>query len=197
MSKKRIKLIVFLAIILLVAIIFIFVILPRLTGPSQGSVLNPSVVEDAKSKQLAFDFTPKTITGVYVSFTVPSSMQVTPNSKMIGPVIETHNFAYRDVETWNLAITVLSVPSGNLKDDSSYSYRKQHPDVYQESHTIIANQPVTIMADKTSGGFKQVAFLVHGGRVADISLYGDDASGVDKLKTTLMMVITSWQWLLG
>lgn len=122
-------------------------------------------------------------------------MIATPNSKMVGPVIETHNFMFRDVETWNLAITILNVPSGNLKGDSAYSYRKAYPNIYQESHTVIGEQPVTVMTDKTVGGFKEVAFLMHGALSADISLYGDDASGTGKLQATLNMIIGSWQWL--
>lgn len=194
MGKLKKRLIIFGTSGLVIAIATTVVIL-RLSAPVEGTLLNAAVVQDTKSKQLIFDFTPKTIIGSYVSFTVPVSLKVAPNSKLVGPVIEMHNLTYRDVETWNLAIQILSVPSGRITDNSSYTFAKAHPDLYQESHMTIGDQSILTMTDKTVGGFKKIAFLMHGTHQAVISLYGDDASGNDKLQSTLNMIISSWQWL--
>ncbi len=195
MHTKGTKLYVFATIALVLVVIFVFVILPRLNGPSSGTALNPSIVNDASAKQLVFDFTPRTVLGTYASFTVPTSLQDTPSSKLVGPDLEKHDFMYRDVATWVLAIDVLRIPSGRLSDNGSYTYEKVYPAIYEPSQETINGHSVPVMTNKTVGGFQKIAYLVYGPYQAEISLYGDDASGSDKLQATFDMILSSWQWL--
>lgn len=86
------------------------------------------------------------------------------------------------------------IPSGQLKDNNGYQVRKINPSTYQESHIVLNNKPIDVMTDKTVGGFSKVAFLINGQYQATISLYGDDANGLDVLQSTLNMVLSTWRW---
>jgi hypothetical protein len=176
---------------------FVFVILPRFNAPAKGTLLNTSVLKDTVANRSVFDFTPIVASGPLVSFNHPASLQTAKSSRLVNPVVEKHDFIYRDVETWLLAIEVLHIPSGKLSDNGSYTFCKTYSNIYQESEVTYNGHPIIVMSDKTVGGFKKIAFLVHGQYQAEISLYGNDVGGEAKLQTTFDMIINTWHWLVG
>lgn len=142
----------------------------------------------------SFNMSPKSITNPYVSFSYPAALTQTANGGLTSRQVAAYTFMYRDIQTWNMAIEVVMIPSGNLSDNNGYQFRKVNPQIYQESQINVNNQPVTIMTDSTYGGFSKVAFLVHGQYQAAVSLYGDDPNGLSNLNRTFSMILKSWQW---
>lgn len=141
----------------------------------------------------AFDLTPVPVQGSYAGFDYPRGLNRVADNPLVPPVLAMYNFQHRDVESWQLAIAILSIPSGNLGDNNAYQFRKTKPDTYRLSYLTIRGQQVPVMSD-LSAGFSKVAFLVHGPYQASISLHGADAEGVGPLDSTFMMVLNSWQW---
>jgi hypothetical protein len=135
--------------------------------------------------------------GLYASFNYPAALSQVVGGETIAPTLVNYDYSYRDIESWNLEIIIYTNPSGNLTNDSPYTYRQLHPAIFQESKTTINHQPVDIMTDKTAAGFGKLAFLIHGQYQATISLTGNDANGVDDLQATFNMVLNSWRWLVN
>jgi hypothetical protein len=192
-SRKRILL--GFSIIIGVAVVLVAIKLTSLAfnRPAQGTISTTNGTE--QPAQAGIDLRPEPISGTYVSFSYPRGLTRTADSKLIGPVVAMYNFSHHDVESWNLAIEILVIPSGQLADNNSYQLRKINPNTYQESHITVNNQLIDIMTDKTAGGFSKVAFLVHGQYQATVSLYGDDANGLGDLQSTFTMVLGTWHWL--
>jgi hypothetical protein len=159
--------------------------------PSQGIIYAPN---NSQPVQSSINLAPKLLTGKYATFNHPTGLTQVANNKIVTPVVATYNFSYRDIETWDLAIDIILVPSGKLTDNSSYQVREINPATYQQSQLNLNNHIITVMTDRSASGYSKVAFLVHGQYQATISLYGDDASGFKYLDLTLNMVLSSWHW---
>lgn len=162
----------------------------RINAPHEGVIVTGTSASAAPGKQTSLE----TAQGTYASFKYPADMTQEPNSKLVTPVVEQFNFGKRDIESWNLAIGVLSIPGGSLMANNSYQFRKTEPNKYKESHMNINGQSVDVMTDTSVGGFSKVAFLVHGNYQATISLYGDDPAGVRTLSNAFHAVLSTWQW---
>jgi hypothetical protein len=194
MAKKRRKLKLVAVGSIIIAIVLVIVIVAELNKPAQGTI---SGNRSGTLQQTAapIDLTPTPGGGRYVSFNYPAALEQTVSSQLVTPDVASYDYTYHDIESWNLEIVVFTNPSGQLTNDSPYTYRKAHPDIYQESQASFNNQAVDIMTDKTAEGFSKVAFLIHGQYQATVSLYGDDAAGPGYLQTSYNMVLNSWHWL--
>ena len=162
-----------------------------LNQPAEGAI---TVGTGSARTAAGLDLTPKPATGKYAAFNYPAGLTVARNSPLVAPVVEQFNFTRHDIETWNLAIAVLSTPGGSLADSNAYQFRKNRPDIYKESHLAVNNQSVDVMTDTSTGGFSKVAFLEGNGLSATVSLYGDDPAGMNDLSATFNMILTSWHW---
>ncbi len=164
-------------------------VMSRLNAPHQGVVHVGAVIQPSAT----FDMTPKPAQGTYVTFAYPAGLTVVPNNPIVKPVLEQFNFIHRDIETWNLAIAVLTNP-GDISTNNAYQYRKTKPSEYKESQLTVNGRQVVIMTDTSVGGFSEVAFLQHGPYGATISLYGDDQAGTQALANTFHMILSTWSW---
>jgi hypothetical protein len=179
-------------VIAIVVLLVVFEIISKLNQPAQGVISAPS---SAQLAEVSLNLTPTPGGGRYASFNYPAALNQTASGKLVTPVVAAYEYSYRDVESWNLAIDILLIPSGQLTDNNSYQVRKINPQQYQESHVTVNNQSIDVMTDKTVSGFSKVAFLIHGQYQATVSLYGDDPSGVGDLQSTFNMVLDTWHWL--
>jgi hypothetical protein len=159
-------------------------------APSKATVITQS----NKSSQPTINLTPVSISNAYASFDYPEALRQTPSGGLMTNEVAAYTFLYRDLETWSMAIEIVTNQSGLVSDNNAYQFRKVNPQTYAETDYSVNDQPVVVMTDKTYGGFSKVAFLVHGSYQAIISLYGDDPGGIGNLSKTFNMVINSWQW---
>lgn len=191
MSRK--KIVVSASLLLVIVIIVVIrLILSIINQP----VTAPLVAGSSSKNQSAYqiDLTPKLKTGKYVSFDYPVGLNVDP-SQVTGPTLESFNFTAQDVESWTLAINISTTRFGQLTDSTAYTYRKNNPTIYSESHETLNSQLIDVMTDKQDSGFSKVAFVLHGKQLATISLMGDDTTGTQPLQTTFAMVLNSLHWL--
>jgi hypothetical protein len=162
------------------------------SGSSQGTVSNVTLT--APSLLPTFDPTPVVFNSSYVSFMYPKSLQPGSGGSVGGTSLASYVYVFRDTESWKLAIGISQLQTASLLSDSSYVYRTEHPDLYTQSTTTLDGKTYTIMTDTTTSGFDELAFTLHGSKVAEISLYGGDESGNTDLQTTFNMILSSWVW---
>jgi hypothetical protein len=149
---------------------------------------------EASSNSFDISMTPAVFTGKTISFSYPDGLAKKQPSPLVGPDVEKASFTAKDIVTWNLEIDVTNNGSQPLSGDSGYSFRVQHPDIYQPSTAQVDGQSVPVMTDKSAPGFSKVAFLQHGQYQATVSLIGDDADGSAPLQAAFTMVLSSWHW---
>lgn len=190
-NLKHKKTLVFITVFVLIALTGIKIIYTKLNSPDLGKVSSqPSTIQNTPS----FDLKPKLITSKYASFQYPEAINQVANNKLVTPVVAMFNFSYHDTVTWNLAIDILNIPSGELTDNDSYKVRVLNPSIYSPSQLKIGNKTFPVMSDKTAGDYSKVAFLVDGQYQATVSLSGDDINGYAPLDSTLNLILSSWQW---
>jgi hypothetical protein len=163
-----------------------------LTGPVHATDIPASATPISSAP--SFDMQPIPISNPYASFTYPAALKPMPTQSPHGSALVTYTYGYRDIESWELNITVNRLAEPILTDDGGYDFRKVNPNRYEESTTTIGQNSFKIMSDTTAGGFSKVAFNLHGSLSADISLYGDDPNGQADLNATFQQILSSWQW---
>lgn len=179
---------------LLCVVVGAFLFYRYLSSPSQSNITTPNALVNSLSNTSTFNNTPVAVHNTYFSFTYPAAMHPYPLQPLTTPQIADYSYGYRDIESWQLAISGQTLSEPTLSNDSAYTYRAQHPEQYQPSNTTINGQPVVIMTDSTASGFSKVAFLLHGSVVVNVSLYGNDTSGTDILNSVFMQVLNSLTW---
>jgi len=162
-----------------------------MVSPVQGVI---STVNTAFFTQAHFDVEPVAVQNAYATFTYPRGMSAAPAVRPSGSTLAVYNWMHPDIQTWRLAVSVMSVPSGSLSDNNAYLFRARYPNRFSESELTVQGRSVTVMTDKTSSGFSKVGFLRHGQYQAVVSLYGDDQYGISDLETAFAQVLGSWQW---
>ncbi len=152
--------------------------------------------EKSSLTSYAIDLTPTPVAGHYVAFQYPRGLSLLSRSKVSVVSVEDFNFYVKDISSWTLAIDITETPTGNLSESSSYTLRKNKPEVYHEAQSLIHGRVIHIMSDTSdTNSFSKVAYATHGTLLATISLLGSDAKGAVPLQTTFDMVLNSWQWL--
>lgn len=192
MTRRRIKILTSIVLVVAVAIIVIIIADHFMNTPSNGSI---NVGTGSLTTVSPINMTPKLVTTSYVSFDYPSGMKVAVAQQPSPPVLGNYDYSFKDFESWQLNISIISVPHGLLSNNSAYQLRKANPETYQETHEVLGSNNVDVMTDVTSSGFSKVAFLVDGPYQATISLEGNDQSGTSSLEATFNMVLSSWHWL--
>lgn len=133
--------------------------------------------------------------GKYASFNYPSYFTPQKSEPAISPVLTNYNYLRSQIGSWQLAIQISSLSTGNLDDNGGYHYRKVTPSQYVFTTQTINGKGVPFITDKTQGGYNQVAYINNGSKVASVSLMGSSAQDTDKLNEALKSILSSWQWL--
>ncbi len=190
-SKKR--LMIALVIIVMVMIGSAFYIFNRLNGNSTGIITNPSTAQ--QNAGLSFNFNPVGVQGTYITFAYPAAFQVNSiQQKPINPILEAYSYKYSDIQTWILAISVTRLASNSLTADSGYHARTLNPSEYRQSTIVVGKKSYIVMTDTSAVGFNEVAYSLHNGMSADISLLGNDSLGTADLQATFSNVLASFNW---
>jgi hypothetical protein len=179
---------------LLLCIVLTFVVLLRyIAGPASAPTISSPAQKTTPGA--TFNMTPQTVHGTYATFMYPTSLAPQAGQQLAsGPELATYSYGYRDIESWDLAISINHLAEPILTDDSGYGLRAEDPSRYHETTMTLGHNTFVIMTDTSAGGFSKVAFLLHGTTDADISLYGDDQAGQATLMATFNMVLRSWNW---
>jgi len=189
MSRRRL-LKTLLIIVPLVSLIVAGVLVAKAANsPSEG------VVQASKSLPAKQDSeSVLTVRGKTASFQYLSVLHQTKADALSAGDVEKFSFVNPAVPPWDLDIQVRKLPSGQLADDGSYNLRLHHPEQYTEQKTTINGALIPIMSDKTAG-FGKVAFLTHGGLVAEIAMTSSGTSQTDQIQASLLKVLQTWHWL--
>lgn len=190
--KKRIFVISTFSLIVLGLIIFIFWEYLQ----ANKSAIGKTITSQPQSSQSlnSINYSLVNINNPYASFGYPKFLSLDKGYPIYPPTKEEYNFSYRDIVTWDLAITIDYIPQGSLKDNNSYQFRMTYPNIYQSSTLSINNQEILVFTDKNIPTYNKVAFLINGPYQATVALSGDDPSGTVPLQKTLTAVLSSWRW---
>lgn len=175
-------------------LVFGYVFVKYLSTPSQSQILASGATASSTSSISMFNNTPVAVHNPYFSFTYPVAMHAYAAQTLKPPVLAAYSYGYRDIESWQLAVSAQTLTQSSLANDSSYEFRLQHPDQYQRSTLSIHGQPVTVMTDANADGFSKVAYILHGSDVLHVSLYGNDTYGTSTLSSVFMQVLNSVAW---
>lgn len=179
----------------LVAVLFLgFMFYRYVSTPSQSQITTPNSSLTSLSNTSTFNNTPVTVQNAYFSFSYPAALKPYKQQPITAPMIANYSYGYRDIESWELTITAQAIPQSSLTNDSAYNYRAQHPEQYQLHNESINGRPVAVMTDTQASGFSNVAFVLHGSYVINVSLYGNDTSGTDILSSVFSQVLKSLRW---
>ncbi len=149
------------------------------------------------SSKLPAPATPKllTLSGKHFSFNYPAVFSPMKLDSPITPILENYLLVKHQLNAWNIAVQIESLPSGNLLDDGSYHFRKVKADVYSEKIVTIAGMSVHEMSNKTSSSFSTVAFFTHNGLMASLSLSGGNINDKEAMQSIMGNILSSWKWL--
>jgi hypothetical protein len=185
-------------VIFIIVILVLIIGIARFVTNSLNSSVNGVISSPTKSQQnagLSFNATPVNVNGTNISFSYPQALAVDPAAqKPTYPILESYVYKYSDIETWLLAISIIHLESNNLTGDSGYYSRLQDPAEYSQSSVTLSGKTYIVMSDKSAVGFSEIAFTMHNGMAADISLLGNDALGTSELQKTFNMVLSSFSW---
>jgi hypothetical protein len=132
--------------------------------------------------------------GTYANFSYPSDFNPVPDDKPVPPQLEVFSFVAHKAESLLLSIQVESLPTGNLRDNGSYNFRKTYPNRYTEVVKPINGQDIHIMSDTTSAMYIKTAFFTHSGKVATVTISGGVPNDSAKTDQTLADIVRSWEW---
>jgi hypothetical protein len=186
------KILIIFGLVILTVVIALAVVFNLMNKPSIGTVDNPKTTSSPITTGI--NMSPTLFSSKYASFNYPTGLVMDSKNTTYMPVVDDYNFSYKDVQAWDLAITIFSVKSGSLSDNNAYIAREINPSQYLKTTQIVKGSSVVLMSDKTLGYYNEVAFLIHGSYQATISLSGADQNGNGTLITTLDMILNSWSW---
>ena len=173
-----------------IAVVVGVYILHKLTGPVKAHIITAASVSNPPPAALV------SVNGTYASFSYPGSLTPAQNAQgATGNELAVYSYTKPDVQTWHLNITINNLQQPTLTADSNYLLRINDPTRYQSNTETISGNTFAIMTDTQVGGFSEVAFTLHNGVSADISLTGDDSSGGTTLATVFQEVLNTWDWL--
>lgn len=158
-------------------------------GPEQGSI---SYLGADKPKQY-----PKQIDFKGQSFDLkyPDVFRSSPLEPVRPPFLEHYEFLNRQPTTWDLAIAIESLPSGEIGDDGSYRFRQVNAQRFTQNIESIAGNQIYIMTDtQASNGFAKAGFFLHDGKLASVSLIGGSANDAKTMEQDFHTILASWQW---
>lgn len=191
MSRKRRVVGTVIFVLLLCICLTAYELLRYMDAPSQSKI---TLTHATTSDTVTFNTKPTDVQNEYFNFAYPAAMSPETEQPLTGSEIATYSYTYRDIESWQLTITVLNLPAPPLNNDSAYLFRAQHSEEYKPSTETVNGQSVRIMTDTEAGGFSEIAFLQHDTEVANISLLGNDSSGTAILNKTFSQILESWTW---
>lgn len=153
LSKK--KLIISAAFVLVVLMLF-YVVVHSLNSPANGSVTQIApVTEKAPEK--------KTIIGKNVSFKYPARFSESSNSTPTASLeywILVSRLGQGAGQSGQISVTIVNLPEGGIKEDSSYKNVHAFPDKYKLSDLNINNEPV-IIATRIDPTYERTALYAH------------------------------------
>lgn len=135
------------------------------------------------------------ISSEYAVFQVPTSFTATSSDKPVTPVLKNYNFIKQQFGSWQLAIHITSIPSGNLSDDGTYNYRNVTTNQYHKETKQYDERQATIFTDTSTQTFTKVGYITNGTLSASVSLMGGTSEAAEDMQATLDRILSTWQWL--
>ena len=159
-TKKRVTAIAIVGAIVIL-LVGLKIVSSAFNAPVHGTI-STTATKSTPTVQATINLRPKTATGTYAHFNYPSGLTKDKSNAITPPVVAIYDFSYRDIESWDLAISIAIIPSGQLSDNNAYQFRKINPSTYQASQLVLNHTAIPVMTDKTVSGFSKVAFLIQG-----------------------------------
>jgi hypothetical protein len=178
---------------ILIVVFVINSIISNLNSPVSGKV---TVGNDTAhpNTTIRVNLKPKLQNGTFVSFYYPTGLSPRPtNNPITAPDLENYTYRVADITSWLLSVNISILKGATLSGDSGYLLRFNDPATYKESTVSANNQSYTVFSDQNAA-FSKVAYIIHGNKLASITLSGDDNAGTKPLDTSFMMVLNSLTW---
>ncbi len=129
----------------------------------------------------------------YASFSYPNGFVTYTSSKPSGQVLTSASFIEKGPKELFLAVSILDIAGGSLKDNNAYELRLINPSEYQIKSEVIGNKSIVVSSNNTPTTFNQVAFLVNANYQATMALSANQPTS-SNLVNLFKLVVSSWQW---
>jgi Na+-transporting methylmalonyl-CoA/oxaloacetate decarboxylase gamma subunit len=146
-------------------------------------------IEEARASTKPAPSALPSLTGLKVTFDYPREFDNVSRVRNASG-IEQYMLTSANNLTSKVAVVVEELPSGNLEDESGYSWRAMKTAPYQKSVATYRNEPVVMMLKKD--GTERTLYWVHRGMVLIIS--GTDPGGGGSLEQYVNTIVGSLRW---
>jgi len=189
-SHKLIKYYLILG-LLIVCFILVFQLFNIFNHPAEGVIYRNYV---SARQTVSLNWSPVLVSNDLISFQYPKFMTADPTNRFFYPVVSQFSYSYQELARWQLAISVLNVPSGSLQDNNAYLVRSKNPQEYQLSTIKLNRQKIYVMNDIEFSGFNKIAFLIHGPYQAIVSMSSQDPNNLANLNKVFVSILSSFKW---
>lgn len=158
-----------------------------LNGPAEAKAGTTSTQEGVTPTPV-----PKSneLTGLYIDLTYPGEFDQVQSVKSNQAALEQFNITSLANYRRQISISVFPLPSGHLKDDSSYEYRVENPSLYTQTASSVDGEPVALMTK--SDNTEQTLFWSHDGKELIIAITSTDPT--DNVKSFMASIMPTLRW---
>ncbi len=108
------------------------------------------------------------LAGIAVELSYPAIFDGLSQLKNDAQAVEQYNLSSKRDYSRGIAVSVRSLPSGNLNDDSSYRFRLNSTADYRETKEILGGEPIAVMNKLDRS--EQTLFWAHGDKVLTLAI---------------------------
>lgn len=158
--------------------------------PSEGVILKPSLEDEPQQESVNVT---NTITGKYFKLKYDSNLDTVSNiSEGNNTALEVYRVARSDAAgRRTFVITIKTIPSGGVGEESSFKLREINPQDYTRSSETIGELDYIIFEKKN--GAEITAFVTDGGERFAILAYTVSSPGVSA-RTETMALFSNFSW---
>jgi len=165
-----------------VGLVFGFCIIFLMRIVSGPVVAGPSGLEAAKQSLAPSPPALATLNGLHIAFSYPSKF--TRVSRVPGnPAgLEQYTLDSSGIDSARIAASVENLPSGDMHDDSGYTFREKVSKDYEKDVAKVGGEPAILM--RKNDGSERTLYWLHKGKLVIISITGSSTGDLgDYMKT--------------
>ncbi len=189
LSRKKVKLSVGLLLLICAVIGLTAAVLHIMRQPANGDVIKTNPTELTTPQPSV-----RTLDSKYFSTQYSGRYQLLPSTNASASLQSWTLVAHQEAGVGiqrKLSIVITKLPDGGVKEDSAYKLYAAHPELYQLSQAVYANDSVFV-AKRTDTSYQQNILWPHDGYLLTVSL--TSASQTDLADSELQSLLTALRW---
>ena len=158
-------------------------------GPTEGKV-SDTLLDQARAATAQKPRAPNLLSGLAIEFQYPGIFDTVGQVRTDVHATEQYNIGSKSDYGRMIAVSVRTLPSGNLEDDSSYRFRQIKTSEYTPITQKVAAEPVVLMTKV--GKQEETLFWAHQGRELTVSI--TSANPKDDVVQIMKTITSTVRW---